>query len=194
MSEIYQPEDLAWDNNNAGSFIRERVLGAHELSPEGLMELHEELEDRAFDDMLLVAHAIGVIPDAGTLWADLRMGEFKAMVALAARHHELALAGTDWCLHFAPLKAERKLLYLCLNTLLQIEMNDNLNTNEYLPTIEKMYGKDLVERAQSLINGHEKFDGLQESDLNLKGFEMHQKLITSYEKLQRAKRLWAEKN
>jgi ribosomal protein S12 methylthiotransferase accessory factor len=194
MSEIYQPEDLAWDNNNAGASVRERILGAHELSQEELMELHEELENKGFDDMLLVAHGIGVIPDMGTLWADLRFGEFKTMLALAAKHHELALAGTDWCLHFAPLKPQRKLLYLCLNTLLQIEMNDNLNTNEYLPTIEKMYGKDLVENAQKMINGFDKFDGLHESDLNLKGFEMHQKLITSYEKLQRAKRLWAEKN
>ena len=115
------------------------------------------------------------------------------MLALAAKHHELAIAGTDWCLHFPPLKPERKLLYLCLNTLLQIEMDDNLNTNEYLPTIEKLYTKEMVERAQKLIDGLEKFDGLYDSDMNLKGFEMHQKLLTSYEKLQRAKGLWASK-
>lgn len=193
MSEIYRPEDLAWDNNNSGVSVRERILGCHELGQEDLVELHEELEEKGFDDMLLVTHGIGVIPDAGTMWADVRFGEFKAMVALAAKHHELAKAGVDWCLHFAPLKAERRLLYLCLQTLLQIEMDDNLNTNDYLPTIERMYGKDLVERAQKLISGHEKFDGLHESDLNLKGFEMHQKLLTSYEKLQRAKRMWAEK-
>lgn len=193
MSEIYQPEDLAWDNNNAGVSVRERILGVHELQQEELMELHDELEDKGFDDMLLVAHGIGVIPDAGTMWADLRFGEFKAMIALAAKNYELAKAGTDWCLHFAPLKQERKLLYLCLNTLLNIEMDDTLNTNDYLPTIERMYGKDLVDHAQKLINGYEKFDGLHESDLNLTGFEMHQKLITSYEKLQRAKKLWSEK-
>lgn len=194
MSEIYQPEDLAWDNNNAGVSVRERILGSHELSQDDLMELHDDLEEKGFDDMLLVSHGIGVIPDAGTIWADLRFGEFKAMLALAAKNHELAKAGTDWCLHFAPLKPERRLLYLCLQTLLQIEMDDSLNTNEYLPTIEKMYGTEMVERAQKLINGFEKFDGLHESDLSVKGFDMHQKLLTSYEKLQRAKRLWAEKN
>lgn len=194
MSEIYQPEDLAWDNNNAGVTVRARILGSHELSQDDLMELHDDLEEKGFDDMLLVSHGIGVIPDAGTIWADLRFGEFKAMLALAAKNHELAKAGTDWCLHFAPLKPERRLLYLCLQTLLQIEMDDSLNTNEYLPTIEKMYGTEMVERAQKLIDGFEKFDGLHESDLSVKGFEMHQKLLTSYEKLQRAKRLWAEKN
>lgn len=193
MSEIYQPEDLNWDNNNAGVSVRERVLGAHELSQEELMELHEELEEKAFDDMLLVSHGIGVIPDQGTGWADVRFGEFKAMIALAAKNYEQARAGVDWSLHFAPLKAERRLLYQCLKTLLEIETDDSLNTNEYLPTVEKLYGKDLVESAQKMINGFEKFDGLHESDMNLKGFEMHQKLVTSYEKLQRAKRLWAEK-
>lgn len=193
MSEIYQPVDLLWDNNNNGVSVRERILTCHELTQEELMELHEELEEKNFDDMLLVTHAIGIIPDAGTLWADLRMGELKAMIALAAKNHELAKAGTDWCLHFAPLKQERRMLYLALRTLLEIEMDDSLNTNEYLPTVEKLYGKDLVDRAQTIINGHEKFADLHESDMNLKGFEMHQKLLTSYEKLQRAKRIWAEK-
>lgn len=191
MSEIYQPEDLAWDNNNAGHDVRAQILGAHELSADELMELYQTLEDKGYDDMLLVPHAIGVIPDAGTVWADLRIGEFKAMTALAAKNHELARAGTDWCLHFAPLKPERKLLYLCLNTLLKIEMDDTLNEKDFFPTVEKMYGKEMVERAQALIKGHERFDGLHDSDLNLKGFEMHQKLISSYEKLQKAKKLWA---
>lgn len=193
MSEIYQPEDLAWDNNNAGHDVRAQILGAHELSAEELMELYNKLEDKGFDDMLLVAHAIGVIPDAGTCWAGLRIGEFKAMVAFATKNFELAKAGTEWCLHFAPLEKERKLLYLCLNTLLQIEMDDNLNEKDFVTTAERMYGKDLLDKAQKLINGFEKFDGLHESDLNLKGFEMHHKLITSYEKLQKAKKLWAEK-
>lgn len=194
MSEIYPAVDLAWDNNNNGITIRERVLGCHELSQDELMELHNEIEENGFDDMLLVSHAIGVIPDEDTVWADLRFGEFKAMLALAAKDHELSKAGIDWTLHFAPLKQERRLLYMSLQTLLQMEMDDSLNTNDYLPTVEKIYGKDMVERAQKLIDGFEKFDGLHESDLTLKGFEMHQKLITSYEKLQRAKRIWAEKN
>lgn len=194
MSEIYQPEDLAWDNNNAGYDVRAQILTAHELTPDELMELYTKLEDKGYDDMLLVAHAIGVIPDANTIWADLRMGEFKAMLAFAAKNYELAKAGTDWCLHFAPLKKERKLLYLCLNTLLNIETDDTINEKDFLPTIKRMYGKALVEKAQKIINGFEKFDGLHESDLNLRGFEMHDKLIVSYEKLQRAKKLWSEKS
>ncbi len=193
MSEIYQPEDLAWDNNNSAASLRADILGVHELDQEALMELHEKLEEKGFDDMLLVAHGIGVIPDAGTLWADLRFGEFKTMIALAAKNYELARAGADWCLHFAPLKSERKMLYSCINTLLQIEMNDDVNTQDFQPTVEKLFGKSLVDDAQAMINGFEKFSGLHESDLNLKGFEMHQKLLTSYEKLQRAKKIWFEK-
>ncbi len=192
MSEIYQPEDLAWDNNNSGYDVRTHILSAHELPQEELMELYTALEEKGFDDMLLVSHAIGIIPDAGTYWASLRMGEFKTMLALAAKNYELAKAGTDWCLHFAPLTKDRKLLYLCINTLLQIEMDDALNEKDFLPTAERMYGKDLLEKSQQIINAFEKFDGLHESDLNLKGFEMHQKLITSYEKLQKAKQLWTE--
>ena len=193
MSEIYQPEDLMWDNNNAGADIRAQILSLHELSSDELTELHETLEDKGFDDMLLVSHGIGVIPDANTVWANLRFGELKAMIAFAAKNYELAKAGADWCLHFAPLKPERRLLYLCLKTLLEIEMDDDLNGHDYSKNVERMYGKNLVEYALKVISGFEKFPGLHESDLNLKGFEMHQKLIRSYEKLQRAKRIWAEK-
>jgi ribosomal protein S12 methylthiotransferase accessory factor len=192
MSEIYQPEDLAWDNNNAGADVRTQILNVHELGSEDLMELYEKLEEKSFDDMLLVAHGIGIIPDANTVWANLRFGEFKAMIALAAKNYEAARASVDWCLHFAPLSAERKLEYLCLSTLLQIEMNDDMNVNEYLPTVEKMYSKKVLEKAQNILHGFEKFDGLTDSDLSLKGFEMHQKLLTSYEKLQRAKRSFAK--
>jgi ribosomal protein S12 methylthiotransferase accessory factor len=188
MSEIYQPDDLVWDNNNNGVEVRQAILNVHELGQEELMELHDKIEEKGFDDMLLVAHGIGVIPDAGTLWASLRFGEFKAMLALAAKNYESARAGVDWCLHFAPLKQERKLLYLCLSSLLQIEMNDEMNMNEYQNTVDKLYSKTVVEKAQNLINGLDKFEGLHESDLSLKGFEMHQKLLTSYEKLARAKR------
>ncbi len=192
MSEIYQPEDLAWDNNNAGADVRADILNVHELGSEELMELHEKLEEKSFDDMLLVAHGIGVIPDAETPWAGLRFGEFKAMIALAAKNYEAARASVDWCLHFAPLTEERKLQYLCLSTLLQIEMDDDMNVNEFLPTVEKLYGKKVLDKAQNILHGFEKFDGLHESDTTLKGFEMHQKLLTSYEKLQRAKRTFAE--
>lgn len=193
MSEIYQPEDLAWDNNNAAYDLREAILGAQELGPEELIELHTKLEEKGFDDMLLVAHAIGVIPDAGTYWSELRIGELKAMLAFASKNFELARAGVEWCLHFAPVNKERKLLYHTLNTLLQIETDDTMNEKDYFPTIERMYGPALVERAQNIINAFIKFDGLQETDMNLSGFEMHQKLITSYEKLQKAKKNFAEK-
>ena len=194
MSEIYQPHDLNWDNNNSAADIRAEILGVHELSADELMSLHDRIEEKGFDDMLLVAHGIGVIPDAGTLWASIRFGEFKTMIALAAKNHELAKAGAEWCLHFAPLTTEKRLMYLCLDTLLQVEIDDELNENEFMPNLERLYGKDLVEKCLKLIGGFEKFDGLTESDLNLQGFEMHQKLITSYEKLQRAKSEWWAKN
>jgi ribosomal protein S12 methylthiotransferase accessory factor len=192
MSEIYQPEDLAWDNNNASYDIREAILSAHELSPEELIVLYHALEEKGLDDMLLLTHAIGVIPDANTVWANLRIGEFKAMLAFAAKDFELAKAGTDWYLHFAPLNKDRRILYRCLNTLLTIEMDDALNEADYLPTVERMYSKPLVERAQKIIKAFEKFDGLHESDLNLRGFEMHQRLLESYEKLQKAKLAFTE--
>lgn len=189
MSEIYHADDLVWDNNNAATPLRSQILGVHKLSTTKIEDLYHALEERGFNDMQLVSHALGVIPDAGTVWASLRFGELKAMLALAAGDLETAKTHVDWYLHFAPPAPERRRLYLCLDALLQIELEER-DVYEYLPVFAKMYGPDLLAKAQAIVSGDVIFEGLHQSSLALEGFEMHQKLLTSYEKLQKAKRSW----
>jgi ribosomal protein S12 methylthiotransferase accessory factor len=189
MSEIYRVDDLVWENNAAGAPLRAQILGAHKLDEDSCAALLAQIHEAGYDDMLLVAHALGVIPDAGTTWAQLRVGELKAMLALAAGNIEEARAATDWCLHFAPLAPERRRLYLCLDNLLQIQLEGN-DVSEYEGVMRRMYGAELWDRARALIAGKARFDGLHASSTALEGFEMHQKLLTSYEKLQAAKRRW----
>ena len=189
MSEIYHSDDLVWDNNNAGAALRSEILGVHDLSPVNCNTLYETLEERGFDDMQLVTAVLGIIPDAGTTWASLRFGEFKAMLALASGELENAQANVDWCLHFAPLTPERRRQYLCLAALLQVKIEDR-DLSEYQGVFGQMYGADLMSRCQAIIAQELRFEGLHRSSLKLEGFEMHQKLLTSYEKLQRAKQTW----
>lgn len=189
MSEIYHPDDLVWDNNNAGAEFRADILGAHGLNEKQCHELYQRLDEKGFDDMQLVTAALGIIPDAGTTWATLRFGEFKAMLALASGEFENAKTNVEWCLHFAPLNPERRRQYLCLDALLQIAI-DERDLTEYAPVFRRLYGEDLFSKCQAILRGELRFDGLHRSSLKLEGFEMHQKLLTSYEKLQKAKATW----
>lgn len=190
MSEIYQAEDLVWDNNNSGMALRAPILGVHRLSFDECAALYQELDERGYDDMMLVTHALGLVGDAGSSWAELRFGELRAMLALATRSYENAKDHTEWLLHFAPLSPERRRWYLCVDTLLQFKLDDERNLDHYLGNIHRLYGHDLVNAAQEMIDGKTHFVGLTPTSLNLEGFNMHQKLLASYEKLQKAKTKW----
>ncbi len=191
VSEIYLPDDLVWENNNSAVDLRDGILNAHGLTREGCLNLLRMIDDKGFDDMLLVSHAIGVIPDAGTAWAELRFGEFKTMLALAAGEHAMAKTHTEWVLHFSPLTDARRRLYLCLDALLHLELDEERDTKAFLPAFRRMYGEDMVSQAQKLVLGEERFHGLHRTSLALEGFTMHGKLMAAYEKLQVAKRKWA---
>jgi ribosomal protein S12 methylthiotransferase accessory factor len=193
MSEIYQPEDLVWDNNNSMYDLRSMILNFKTLTKENCATLAQELDERGFDDMLLVTHALGIISDPDTTWATLRMGELKAMLHLKAGDKANAKNNTDWLLHFAPLAPHRRLLYLCLDNLLDIEENE-LEPQDYELMFVKLYGTEMLDRCRKLINAETCFDGLLETNLNLDGFQMHQKLLQSYEKLQKAKKAWMQKS
>lgn len=190
MSEIYGVDDLVWSNNNAHNHLRADILAVHKLGTEGWTALQEKLEES--DDMQLVAHALGIIPDMGSVWAGLRFGELKAMLALAAGDIEAAKQSTDWCLHFNPLTPERRCLYLCIDSLLQIKL-DNGDAAEFEGVFRRMYGDEVLAKAQKIVAGEVVFDGLPHSSMDLENFDMHQKLIASYEKLQTAKRRWWQK-
>ena len=139
---------------------------------------------------MLVTHALGIVGDAGSAWAELRFGELKAMIALALGEFENAKTHTEWLLHFAPLSTERRRWYLSLDTLLQFKIDDSRDVNEFLSNFERLYGPEMVQAAIETIEGKAKFSGLLPTSMQLEGFTMHQKLLVSYEKLQKAKALW----
>jgi ribosomal protein S12 methylthiotransferase accessory factor len=82
----------------------------------------------------------------------------------------------------------RRRYYQALDALLDIELSEDLDVSDYIPNLTKMFGKDIMEQALGTIDGSVRFFGLTESDLNLKNLDKHQKLIESYNKLQKAKR------
>ena len=87
--------------------------------------------------MMLVTHALGIVGDAGSAWAELRFGELKAMIALALGEFENAKTHTEWLLHFAPLSTERRRWYLSLDNLLQFKKNKNCNQFKILLSYHK---------------------------------------------------------
>lgn len=187
MSDIYPVDEIVWNNNNDGALFREAFLTLKDLEQEDWLEILDGLEQGGYNDALAAAEFIGIAPDPGTVWADFRLGEMKAMLALAAQD-EQAIDWVNWALHLDQNNEENTRKYRCLQALLEIKWDETRQYNDYLRSLGLMYGDDMAKQCLAIVEGEVIFDGLHCPGLSLEGFETHQKLLDGYKKLQAAKR------
>ncbi len=180
MSEIYPIEELQWENNTVGNLVRPAILRLPELSQAecaALLDLFAELD---LAENLPITTLIGLAADAGTAWVDLRVGELKTLLALAAGDKDAALDGCMWISQFGQLGEARALVYRCVENLLQLE-----DGGKYHASLLLLYGADALRQARALVNREEQFFGLHTLGANMEGSDMHRRLLAAYEKVQR---------
>ncbi len=178
MSEIYPVEDLEWENNSVGNSLRPQLIRLHDLTREECGALLTELETINMGDDRPLWEILGLaIPD-NTPWKQLRIGELKTLLALAAGDEEAVLEGCDWIHHFADLAPARRLVYRCIESMLSVE-----RAGDYRRSMVLLYGAESVRQAEALINRSERFFGLETLGPNYEGSAMHQTLLAAYDKL-----------
>lgn len=177
MSEIYPVDDLEWENNCHGAMLRPAILNLAELDDEQCGELLDTMNELNIADERPVAALIGLAPDAGSLWADLRVGELKAMLALAAGDTDAVREGCEWIRQFEQLDATRRRTYQCIETLLSLTDPD-----AYEATLVGLYGDATLDLASDLIDGEIRFFGLASPGPELTGCDMHRRLLEEYAK------------
>jgi ribosomal protein S12 methylthiotransferase accessory factor len=183
MSEIYPVDDLEYENSSAGNDIREAILYLPELDDEECEDLLDALNASGLADERPVAALIGLAPDAGSFWEDLRVGELKTLLALATGNEEAAREGCDWIHHFAQINPDRLRIYRCVESLLQL--CDSGDYEPYRRSLESLYGKTTLSRAEALLLREERFFGVQAPGIDLSGCEMHHRLLEAYDKVHR---------
>lgn len=192
MSDIYPAEDLLLANNSMGAYLRDTLLALPESSWEkaDYLALLEQLDEDGHDDFTRVRELLGLATGKDNGWYTLRIGELKAMLALAGGDLEQALIWTEWTMEFnqSIFSPERANYYRCLQTLLLLSQEDERDPLQYHTAFVRMYGQDAVDAASAAISGEAPFYGLQNVDSELKAFPAHQALLAAYEKLQAAKR------
>ena len=181
MSEIYPVDDLEFENNSVGNSIREAILNLPDLDDQECAELLDTLNESALADQRPVAAVIGLAADAGSFWADLRIGELKTLLALAIGDEAATLEGCEWIKHFDQLDAPRRRVYACIESL--INLADMGDTGPYLDNLRQLYGAGAVEQAHALIMQTDRFMGIPAPGLMLEGCEMHRKLLAAYDKV-----------
>ena len=174
MSEIYQIDDLDWDNNSTGNPLREAILNLPNLSEEESADLLADIDDLGLDDHQPVAALIGLAPDAGSLWADLRVAELRTLLTLVLEEEEAIREGCQWVRHFEQLNEERRRVYRCIEALLDMD-----NPEDYADNMVLLYGQTCYEQARDLLSGKLRFWGISAPTLELQGFDMHQRLLAA---------------
>jgi ribosomal protein S12 methylthiotransferase accessory factor len=186
-SEVYPVEDLVWDNTNMALDYREDVLNLHVLSEDQLADLAERLEASQLDNYMTISTLIGIEFDENTVWGQLTILELKLLICLALQRREEAFELVDMFLQFNDNTVERNLFYRAVNAVLEIALDDELELDDYLANLKRMYGKRTMDDVVGLVEGTVRFHGLTPTNVKLEGLEKHQRLIESYKKLHAAR-------
>jgi len=186
-SEIYPIEDLIWDNTNKALLFRADILNLFELSDAELSALVERLENNELDDYSDIATLIGIEFDENTPWGQLTVLELKLLIQLALRNFEQAHELVGAFLQYNDNTAERRLFYQAVHAVLEIELDDELELDNYVVNFRKMFGDERMNAVLGSLDGRVKFYGLTPTSLKLEGLDRHHRLLDSYRKLHTAR-------
>ena len=186
-SEVYPVEDLVWDNTNMALAFREDILDLHALDDAQLADLLERLEESELDEQMKIITLIGIEFDENTVWGQLTILELKLLINLALGQLEDALDKVEMFLQFNDNTVERGLFYQALLAVLQITLDDELELEDYLYNLKRMFGEDTMTAVVGSVEGSVRFAGLTPTSVQLEGLDRHQRLLESYRKLHAAR-------
>lgn len=182
-SEIYLVEDLIWDNTNKALLFREDILNLHRLDEDQLVALVERLEDVEVDDYTEISTLIGIEFDDNTVWGQLTILELKLLIYIALQEFEEAKELVETFLQYNTNTVERGLFYQCMNVVLEVELDDDMDLNDYEANFRRMFGDERMDAVIGSMDGSICFYGLTETSMKLEGLDRHLRLIDSYKKL-----------
>ena len=186
-SEVYPIEDLVWDNTNKALLFRDDVLNLHSLDKASLGALLERLENNELDEYGDIATLIGVEFDENTPWGQLTVLELKLLIHLAIQNLEEAHELVGAFLQYNDNTVERRLFYQALDAVLEILLDEELEPEDYLENLRRMFGNERVDAAMGSANASIRFYGLTPTSKKLEGLDRHHRLIDSYKKIHTAR-------
>ena len=186
-SEVYPVDDLIWDNTNKALLFRSDILNLHSLDEDSLQALVERLDESELDDYTDIKTLIGIEFDDNTAWGQLTILELKLLIHLVLQQFEEAKELVEAFLQFNDNTVERGLFYQALNAVLEVELDDELDLDDYETNFRRMFGNERMDAVIGSMEGSVRFYGLEPTSTKLEGLERHQRLVESYRKLHMAR-------
>ncbi|KII27256.1 protein involved in RimO-mediated beta-methylthiolation of ribosomal protein S12 YcaO [Pseudomonas fluorescens] len=186
-SEIYPIEDLIWDNTNKALSFRSDILNLHSLTNVGLRALVKRLENSELDDYTDITTLIGIEFDDNTAWGQLTILELKLLIYVALKKYDEAKELVEAFLQYNDNTVERGLFYQALNVVLEVQLDDDLELDDYQVNFRRMFGNERMDAVIGSVEGSVRFYGLTPTSMKLEGLDRHLRLIDSYKKLHTAR-------
>jgi ribosomal protein S12 methylthiotransferase accessory factor len=186
-SEIYPVEDLVWDNTNKALLFREDILNLHRLDDDALESLLERLENSELDEYGDIATLIGIEFDENTVWGQLTVLELRLLINLALNEYEATKELVEAFLQYNDNTLERGLFYQALNAVLEVELDEDMDLDDYTHNFRRMFGNERMDAVIGSVDGSVRFYGLTPTSMKLEGLDRHQRKIDSYRKLHAAR-------
>jgi ribosomal protein S12 methylthiotransferase accessory factor len=82
---------------------------------------------------------------------------------------------------------ERRLFYQAINAVLEILLDDELELEDYIVNLRRMFGNERMDAVLGSVDGSSNFFGLTPTSLKLEGLDRHHRLIDRYRKLHAAR-------
>lgn len=161
-----------------GNQIRPALVKLPDLSDAEARALLDDLQTLNLNDERPLWEILGVAIPLDTVWKELRIGELKTLLALAIGDENATREGCDWIHHFQEMKPARRLVYRCIESLMNLE-----DTSNYRRSLDLLYGRQTVRQAQALLDRSEKFFGLETLGADMQGSATHTTLLAAYDKL-----------
>ena len=184
---MYPVDDLIWDNTNKALAYREDILNIHSLDDDALAALVERLEEGQLDNYTDIPTLIGVVFDENTVWGQLTILELKILLYLALGALEEAAELVEIFLQYNDNTVERGLFYQAMHAVLEIALDEELELENYISNLNRMFSKEVMENVVGSITGDVKFFGLTKTSMKLEGLDKHLRLIENYKKLHQAR-------
>jgi len=186
-SEVYPVEDLVWDNTNKALLFRNDILNLHRLDDDALAALLDRLENNELDDYLDIATLIGIEFDENTDWGQLTVLELRLLINLALKQFDAAQELVEAFLQYNDNTVERGLFYQALNVVLEVQLDEELELDDYVVNFRRMFGDARMDAVLGSVDGSVRFFGLTPTSMKLEGLDRHARLLDSYKKLHAAR-------
>lgn len=186
MSEIYSPDDLIWDNSNSAIGLRDPILNIQKGTPKVWDALLKNLSEEGYDDQQPIAALLGLLPEPGSTWDQLRVGELKCHLSLALHDLTKAWEWCGWVLEFSQNEKQLK-SYKSLQHWIGFKLSSTYDPEQQRAVLTALFGEEEVAFSEAWVAGDIKFPGLTPPGSKLEGFGAHSRLLEAYDRLQKAK-------